>query len=170
MAQGEIRGWVIQAIWIRGWVFQAHAYIPLFTLFLMPGTPSPLFFCQAKTNPLIFQVSSLLWRFLWLTPPLFLLLGRSTINHPLWIPIELLRPFYGSAYLIFFEGGAWVRIYLLYLSPAPTLTQSQASVGIQWLAWNKWMNKEMGCRLTGLDREKMRFKKMILSREREVKW
>lgn len=44
---------------------------------------------------------------------------------------QLLRSFYGSAYLILFEDRAWVLIYLCYLSPDPTLTQSPACVGTQ---------------------------------------
>lgn len=102
------------------------------------------------------------------TPPLFLLLGRSTINHHLWIPIELLRSVYGSAYRILFEDGAWVPICLRYLSPAPALTQSPARVGTQWLAWNKWMNKEMGSRVTRLDKEKMRLKKWVWAEREEL--
>lgn len=105
MAQGEIRGWVIQAIWLRGWMFQACVYIPLFTLFPMPGAHFPAFFfspCQTKTIP-PYLSSVLTFMKISVTLP-FLLLGRSTINHHPWLPIEILRCF---SHLLWGKPGSY---------------------------------------------------------------
>ena len=97
------------------------------SLFPTPAMPFASFFCQASINPLIFQMSSLLWRSLW-PPPLFL--GRITINHHLWIPTALLKASCCPAYLIFLDAAAWVLILSLLLTPhhplPPTPSQNLA--------------------------------------------